>query len=143
MVFSNTGPTFGDGLYKYKLVLAKDAVKADGSFPKTPPYTEECQYPEALDPLIVQGSVVICNFSEGFYNGTSSVTDIIDTARVLGFMGFLLVANPAYGDFIAEPIPFPVPGIMIPRTSDSKVLISVPAWGDWDPFILGSAVLCK
>ncbi|KAF7120566.1 hypothetical protein RHSIM_Rhsim13G0150400 [Rhododendron simsii] len=117
-----SGPSFGDGLYKYKLVLAKDAVKADGSFPKTPPYTEECQYPEALDPLIVQGSVVICNFSEGFYNGTSSVTAIIDTARVLGFMGFLLVANPAYGDFIAEPIPFPVPGIMIPRTSDSKII---------------------
>ncbi|KAH7838532.1 hypothetical protein Vadar_027760 [Vaccinium darrowii] len=118
-----SGPTFGDGLLTYKLVLAKDAVKADGTFPRTPQYTEECQYPEALDPLIVQGSVVICNFSEGFYNGTSSVTAIVDTARVLGFMGFLLLANPSYGDFIAEPIPFPVPGMMIPRTSDSKVIL--------------------
>ncbi|KAL6990734.1 hypothetical protein U1Q18_008858 [Sarracenia purpurea var. burkii] len=116
------GPTFGNGLLQYKLVLAKDAVKVGGAFPKTPPYTEECQHPEALDPVVVKGSVVICTFSDGFYNGTSSVTAIVDTARTLGFMGFALVANPAYGDFIAEPIPFSVPGIMIPRTSDAQVI---------------------
>ncbi|GFY91712.1 PA-domain containing subtilase family protein [Actinidia rufa] len=117
-----SGPSFGSGLFQYKLVLAKDAVKADGSFPKTPPYTEECQFPEALDPIVVQGSVVICTFSEGFYNETSSVTAIIDTAKALGFMGFVLVANPVYGDFIAEPIPFAVPGIMIPKTSDAEII---------------------
>ncbi|KAF5943587.1 hypothetical protein HYC85_017664 [Camellia sinensis] len=118
-----SGPSFGNGLLQYKLVLARDAVRADHSFPKTAPYIEECQYPEALDPFVVLGSVVICTFSDGFYNGTSSVTAIIDTARTLGFMGFVLVANPAFGDFIAEPIPLSVPGIMIPRTSDARVSV--------------------
>ncbi|TQD98725.1 hypothetical protein C1H46_015634 [Malus baccata] len=101
-----SGPTFGYGLLLHKLVLARDAVKADGTFPRTQPYVEECQYPEALDHNVVQGSIVICTFSAGFYNGTSSLTAIINTAKGLGFMGFILVANPAYGDFIAEPIPF-------------------------------------
>lgn len=102
-------------------MLAKDAVRANGEFPRTPQYLEECQYPEAFDPSIVLGSVVICTFSSGFYNGTSNLTAIIDTARILGFMGFVLVANPSYGDFIAQPIPFTVPGIMIPKVSDAQV----------------------
>ncbi|KAA8520138.1 hypothetical protein F0562_014394 [Nyssa sinensis] len=117
-----SGPTFGNGYLQYKLVLAKDAVKVNGTFPKTAQYIEECQYPEALDPFVVQGSVVICTFSAGFYNGTSTLTAIFETAKILGFMGFVLVANPAYGDFIAEPIPFPVPGIMIPRTGDAQIV---------------------
>ncbi|KAL3519416.1 hypothetical protein ACH5RR_017565 [Cinchona calisaya] len=117
-----SGPSFGQGLLQYKLVLAKDAVKVNGRFPRTPQYIEECQYPEALDPAVVLGSVVICTFSDGFYNGTSTLSAIIETAKVLGFVGFVLVANPRYGDFIAEPIPFSVPGIMIPRTSDALVI---------------------
>ncbi|XP_021766671.1 subtilisin-like protease SBT2.4 [Chenopodium quinoa] len=117
-----SGPTFGNGILKYKLVLAKDAVYINGSFPRTPPYIEECQFPEALDPTIVIGSIVICNFSAGFYNQTSTLTSIINTAKHLGFMGFILVANPSYGDFVAEPVPFPVPGIMIPKTADAKII---------------------
>ncbi|KAM1540688.1 hypothetical protein ACFX10_005331 [Malus domestica] len=118
-----SGPTFGYGLLLHKLVLAKDAVKADGTFPRTPPYVEECQYPEALDHNVVLGSIVICTFSEGFYNGTSTLTAIINTAKGLGFMGFILVANPAYGDFIAEPIPFVVPGILVPNLTNSQVIL--------------------
>ncbi|KNA24835.1 hypothetical protein SOVF_012150 [Spinacia oleracea] len=117
-----SGPTFGNGILKYKLVLAKDAVYINGSFPRTSPYIEECQFPEALDPVVVAGSIVICNFSDGFYNQTSSLTSIINTAKMLGFMGFILAANPAYGDFVAEPVPFPVPGIMIPKTADAKIM---------------------
>ncbi|GAB4826540.1 hypothetical protein Ancab_033434 [Ancistrocladus abbreviatus] len=116
-----SGPTSGDALIQYKLVLAKDAAKVNGAFLETP-YTEECQYPEAFEPLIVRGSVVICNFSAGFYNQTSTITAIIRTALTLGFMGFVLVANPTYGDFVAEPIPFPVPGIMVPRTADAQII---------------------
>ncbi|GLT72653.1 hypothetical protein SLA2020_445650 [Shorea laevis] len=116
-----SGPTFGNGLFLYKLVLAKDAVKVNGTFPRTPQYIEECQYPEALDHNAVQGSVVICTFSAGFFNGTSTLTAIIDTARTLGLVGFILLANPAYGSYIAEPIPFAVPAIMIPSVADAQV----------------------
>lgn len=115
------GPSFVLGDLQYKIVMAKDAVKANGTFPRTTAYIDECQYPEALDPFVVKGSIVICTFSTGLLDGTSSLTAIIDTTRNLGFMGFAFLANSSLGDFIAEPIPFSVPGIMIPRTNDSEV----------------------
>ncbi|KAF4372593.1 hypothetical protein F8388_027266 [Cannabis sativa] len=118
-----SGPSFGDGFFLHKLILAKDAVKTDGSFPKTVPYIDECQYPEAFDPNVVKGSIVICTFSEGFFNGTSTVTAVTNTAKALGFSGFLLVANPTYGDFVAEPIPFDVSGILIPYVADVQVIL--------------------
>ncbi|KAK4858974.1 hypothetical protein QYF36_024725 [Acer negundo] len=118
-----SGPTLGKGLIFSKLVLANDALKLGGTFPRTPEYVEECQFPEAFDPNIVHGSVIICTFSAGFYNETSTLTAIINTARTLRFFGFLLIANPAYGDYIAEPIPFAVPGIMIPKVSSAQVVL--------------------
>ncbi|KAJ9566261.1 hypothetical protein OSB04_002227 [Centaurea solstitialis] len=93
-------PSFGEGLLQYKLVLAKDAVLAYGDFPRTPEFTDEW-----------------------FLNGSSNLRSIINTARTLGFMGFVFVANPSYGDFIAEPYPFSVPGIMIPKTSDTHIIL--------------------
>lgn len=111
----------GNGLFLHKLVLAKDAARTKGSSPETPSLVEECQSPETLDPRIVRGSIVICTFSEGFLNGTSSVTAIINTAKALGFAGFVFAANPSYGDFIAEPIPFDVPAILIPNVADVQV----------------------
>ncbi|GAB2212589.1 hypothetical protein Drorol1_Dr00020565 [Drosera rotundifolia] len=118
-----SGPTFGTELIQYKLVLAKDALKAKGKFPTTPAYLEECQHPEAFDPIIVLGSIVICTFSVGFLNQTSTITAIIKTTEVLGLAGFVLVANPKYGDFIVAPVPFQVPGIMIPRTVDAQMIL--------------------
>ncbi|MCD9637587.1 hypothetical protein HAX54_020956 [Datura stramonium] len=116
-----SGATLGDGLIQYsKLVLAKDAIKINTTFPII---AEECQYPEAFDPLVVQGSVVICTFSAGFYNGTSTITAIIHTANLLRFRAFIFVANPTYGDFIAEPIPFAIPAIMIPTTTDTQNIL--------------------
>lgn len=125
VVFSYSGPTFGYRLLQHRLVLAKDAINPIGSFPRTPPYVEECQTPQALDARLVIGSIVICTFSEGFYNGTSTLNAIINTARALGFMGFVLVANPAYGDFIAEPVPFAVSGILVPNVTNSQVHITM------------------
>lgn len=102
-------------------MLAQDAVKANGTFPRTPQCVEECQCTESLDPNVVRGSIVICTFSAGFSNDTSTITAITNTARTLGFKGFALVANPTYGDFIAEPVPFAVSGIMIPKVADAQV----------------------
>ncbi|RDX89922.1 Subtilisin-like protease SBT2.4, partial [Mucuna pruriens] len=115
-----SGASFGNGSVLQKLVLAKDAVKINGTSPRSPEYIEECQHPEALDPNIVLGSIIICTFSAGFYNGTSTLAAIIDTAKALGMEGFIFVANPNYGDYIAEPIPFAVSGILIPRVDDAK-----------------------
>ncbi|CAN0912550.1 Subtilisin-like protease SBT2.4 [Linum grandiflorum] len=87
--------------------------------------SEECQHPDAFEPSLVQGSIVVCTFSGGFYNQTSTVAAIIETARQLGFLGFALAADPAYGDFIAEPIPFDVPaaGIIIPKVADTQIVM--------------------
>lgn len=109
----------------HKLVLAKDAMKQNETNPNIPNDSEECQYPQAFDPNVVQNSIVICSFSQGFLNGTSTLTAIINTATTLRFMGFVLIANPNYGDFIAEPIPFRGPGILIPSASDSQVYIFI------------------
>ncbi|TKY53980.1 Subtilisin protease SBT2.4 [Spatholobus suberectus] len=118
-----SGPSFGNRSVLHKLVLAKDAVKLNGTSPRTPEYVEECQHPEALDPNIVLGSIIICTFSAGFYNGTSTLAAIIGTSKALGLEGFILVANPSYGDYIAEPIPFAVSGILIPSVDDAKVIL--------------------
>lgn len=120
-----SGPTLGEGLLVYKLALAQDAVKPNGTFPRTAQYVEECQYPEAFDPNLVRGSIIICTFSDGFYSGVSTINAIVDTARSLGFLGFAFLANPNYGDFIAEAIPFAVPGIMVPKVADAQVLMSI------------------
>lgn len=105
----------------HKLVMAKDAIKINGTFPRTSEYIEECQYPEALDPVKVLGKVVICNFSTGFYTLKSTLAAIINTAKTLGFEAFILAANPSFGDYIAEPLTLPVSGILIPRVADAKV----------------------
>ncbi|KAJ7967739.1 Subtilisin-like protease [Quillaja saponaria] len=57
-----------------------------------------------------------------FYNGTSTLTAIIDTAKTLGLVGFVQIANPNYGDFIAQPIPFAVSGIIIPYVAEAQVI---------------------
>ncbi|KAG4929193.1 hypothetical protein JHK82_046255 [Glycine max] len=98
---------------------AKDAVKTNET---TLEYIEECQHPEVLGPNIVMGNIIICTFSAGFNNGTSTLDAIIGTSKALGLEGFILVANPNYGDYIAEPIPFDVSGILIPRVDDAKEL---------------------
>ncbi|KAG9138349.1 hypothetical protein Leryth_001544 [Lithospermum erythrorhizon] len=116
-----SGPNVGN--LKYKVKLARDAVMADGEFPRIPEYTDECQHPQAFDRAVVLGSVVLCTFSAGFNNGTSSLLAIAQTATALGFMGFVLLANPAFGDYIAEPFPFSVPGMMIPRVQDSQTIL--------------------
>ncbi|EPS64802.1 hypothetical protein M569_09977, partial [Genlisea aurea] len=112
-----SGSSWGDGMIQHKLVLANDAA-----FPNATRNMEECQSPEAFDPAVVGGSVVICTFSAGFRSGTSNLRAVIQTAEALQFAGFVLVASPAYGDYVAQPIPFPVPGILIPRTTDAQVI---------------------
>ncbi|XP_004145469.3 subtilisin-like protease SBT2.4 [Cucumis sativus] len=119
-----SGPSLGSEFFLHKLVLAKDATKQnETNYNDIPSYIEECQHPEAFDPNIVQNSIVLCSFSQGFLNGTSSLAAIIHTAKQLKFMGFVLIANPNYGDFIAEPIPFRVPGILVPSVSDTQVIL--------------------
>ncbi|KAG9455161.1 hypothetical protein H6P81_008065 [Aristolochia fimbriata] len=108
------------GRILFRLVEAKDAMKVNGSFPSSS--VEECQAPEAFDPEIVRGTIVICSFSAGFLNGTSTMAALANTAEVLGFRGFALVANRAYGDYVAPAMPFPTPGIMIPKVSYAQIL---------------------
>lgn len=113
-------------MLQHRLVLARDAVRTDGSVLQTPTGDiEECQRPENFDPVKVFGSIVICTFSDGFYNRISTVRAITRTAMTLGFMGFILIANPRFGDYVAEPVIFSAPGILIPKVLDSQVILSI------------------
>ncbi|ESQ29187.1 hypothetical protein EUTSA_v10023274mg [Eutrema salsugineum] len=119
-----SGPTFGGPLLQHRLVLAKDAVRTNGSVLQTlTGDIEECQRPENFDPAVVFGSIVICTFSDGFYNQRSTVQAIIQTARTLQFTGFILIANPRFGDYVAEPVIFSAPGILIPKVLDSQIIL--------------------
>ncbi|XP_010430283.2 PREDICTED: subtilisin-like protease SBT2.4 [Camelina sativa] len=119
-----SGPTLGAPFLQHKLVLARDAVRTNGSVLQTLTRDiEECQRPDNFDPAVVLGSIVICTFSDGFYNQMSTVRAITQTARTLGFMGFILIAHPRYGDYVAEPVIFSVPGILIPKVSDAQIIL--------------------
>ena len=106
---------------EYRLVAAKDAAAPVAASMER---AEECQDTEALHwrAGVLRGSIVVCSFSRGFYNGTSTVTAILDVAEALGFAGFVLVASEQYGDFLAQPLPFRVPGVMVPRVADAQVI---------------------
>ncbi|KAK3145207.1 hypothetical protein QOZ80_4AG0325400 [Eleusine coracana subsp. coracana] len=106
-----------------RLIAAKDAAAPDTAEMAR---AEECQDAEALRPRaeLLRGGIVLCSFSEGFYNGTSTVTAILDVAEDLGFAGFVLVANARFGDFVAQPLPFRVPGLMVPRVADAQAIWS-------------------
>ncbi|EOA33849.1 hypothetical protein CARUB_v10021339mg [Capsella rubella] len=118
------GPSLGAPFLQHKLVLARDAGRTNGSVLQTRTGDiEECQRPDNFDPAVVLGSIVICTFSDGFYNQLSTVRAITQTARTLGFMGFILIANPRFGDYVAEPVIFSTPGILIPRVSDAQIIL--------------------
>ncbi|KAL6839703.1 hypothetical protein ACP4OV_030391 [Aristida adscensionis] len=106
-----------------RLVAAKDAAALDAGGVER---AEECQDAQALLRRAgeLRGAIVVCSFSGGFFNGTSTVAAILDTARALGFAGFVLVADERYGDFVAQPLPFPVPGVMVPRVADAAAVWS-------------------
>ncbi|TVU07431.1 hypothetical protein EJB05_47486, partial [Eragrostis curvula] len=97
---------------QHRLVAAKDAAVPDAADMER---AGECQDAEALRARaeLLHGTIVLCSFSQGFYNGTSKVTAILDVAEALGFAGFVLVADARYGDFVAQPLPFRVPGLMV------------------------------
>ncbi|TVU07442.1 hypothetical protein EJB05_47497, partial [Eragrostis curvula] len=97
---------------QHRLVAAKDAAVPDAADMER---AGECQDAEALRARaeLLRGTIVLCSFSQGFYNGTSKVTAILDVAEALGFAGFVLVADARYGDFVAQPLPFRVPGLMV------------------------------
>ncbi|WOL09895.1 subtilisin-like protease SBT2.4 [Canna indica] len=117
-------PTAGNGFFQFKLISARDAALQSSSVAAATSYAEECQHPDALKPELVINSIVICSFSQGFLNGASTVTAILATAKALHFVGFILLANPSFGDFIAQPLPLSVPGIMIPRVADAEILMA-------------------
>ncbi|CAN6482574.1 unnamed protein product [Victoria cruziana] len=101
----------------YKLVSAKDAAMLPNVT------VDECQNSDTLKAEVVEGSILICSFSAGFFQKNSTIYAVLRTAKELGAMAFVLVANPLYGDFTADPIPFSIPGIMIPRVSDAQALM--------------------
>ncbi|KAG2288342.1 hypothetical protein Bca52824_047946 [Brassica carinata] len=119
-----SGPTLGAPFLRHGLVLARDAVRTNGSVPRTiTGDVEECQRSDNFDPAKVLGSIVICTFSEGFFNQISTIRAITQTATTLGFMGFILMANPNFGDYVAEPTIFSSPGILIPKVLDSQLIM--------------------
>ncbi|KAH0850942.1 hypothetical protein HID58_095109, partial [Brassica napus] len=109
-----SGPTLGAPFLRHRLVLARDAVRTNGSVPRTiTGDVEECQRPDNFDPAKVLGRLLQSNLDNSSHH---------PNRHDPGFMGFILMANPNFGDYVAEPTIFSSPGILIPKVLDSQVL---------------------
>ncbi|XBI97792.1 hypothetical protein VPH35_018110 [Triticum aestivum] len=89
-----SAPTPGGGLLPHRLIVVGE--------------DEECQDAEALRRLageVVRRSVVVCSFSWGFYQGTSTLAGVVAVAEALGFAGFVLLADARHR--AAHPVPHP------------------------------------
>nr|XP_043626409.1 subtilisin-like protease SBT2.2 [Erigeron canadensis] len=105
----------------YNLVSATDAV-IDSETPKDD-YLSECQDAGSLNQTVVQGNLLICSYSIKFVLGQSTISNAIQTARNLSAAGIVFTMDPFIIGFQLNPVPMSLPGIIIPSSNDSKILL--------------------
>ncbi|KAL4586275.1 hypothetical protein LXL04_010911 [Taraxacum kok-saghyz] len=105
----------------YVLVSATDAVI--DSEASTDEYVNECQDSSSLNQTIVQGNLLICSYSIKFVLGQSTINNAVQTARNLSAAGVVFSMDPFIIGFQLNPVPMSLPGIIIPSSNDSKILL--------------------
>ncbi len=109
-------PTRGDRLYG--MVLANDAVMGETNALYTP---SDCQEPSLFDPALVHNRLLVCTYSFNFIFGGSTMQEVVNTVRALGGAGFIMVVESDIAGSKFDPIPLPIPAIVLTVTSDSQV----------------------
>ncbi len=122
-----TAPTRGDRLYG--MVLANDAVMGETNALYTP---SDCQEPSLFDPALVHNRLLVCTYSFNFIFGGSTMQQVVNTVRALGGAGFIMVVESDIAGSKFDPIPLPIPAIVLTVTSDSQVWFSCPVM----PFVV-------
>ncbi|XP_071706674.1 subtilisin-like protease SBT2.2 [Rutidosis leptorrhynchoides] len=105
----------------YTLVSATDALN-DSETPNDE-YINECQDSGSLNQTIVQGNILICSYSIKFVLGQSTISNAIQTAKNLSAIGVVFSMDPFIIGFQLNPVPMSLPGIIIPSSNDSKILL--------------------
>ncbi|KAJ9563633.1 hypothetical protein OSB04_008793 [Centaurea solstitialis] len=105
----------------YTLVSATDALN-DSETPSDE-YVNECQDSSSLNQTIIQGNLLICSYSIKFVLGQSTISNAIQTARNLSAAGVVFSMDPFIIGFQLNPVPMSLPGIIIPSSNDSKILL--------------------
>ncbi|CAN1226205.1 Subtilisin-like protease SBT2.3 [Linum grandiflorum] len=106
----------------YTLVSALHALNNETTV-TSDMYVSECQDSSAFDRDIIQGNLLICSYSVRFVLGVSTIKQALETANNLSAAGVVFCMDPFVLGFQLNPIPMGMPGIIIPTSDDSKILL--------------------
>ncbi|GMI77454.1 hypothetical protein like AT4G20430 [Hibiscus trionum] len=106
----------------YTLISAVHAVSNEATLANDM-YVGECQDSSNLYGELIQGNLLICSYSIRFVLGLSTVERALQTAKNLSAAGVVFYMDPFVIGFQLNPTPLNMPGIIIPSTNDSKILL--------------------
>ncbi|XP_042491951.1 subtilisin-like protease SBT2.2 [Macadamia integrifolia] len=106
----------------YTLVSALH-VLSNGTTDVDNMYVGECQDPSSLNQDLIQGNLLICSYSIRFVLGLSSIKQALQTSKNLSAAGVVFYMDPYVIGFQINPTPMDIPGVIIPSTEDSKILL--------------------
>ncbi|KAK7844548.1 subtilisin-like protease sbt2.3 [Quercus suber] len=106
----------------YTLILAMHALNNETATAKDM-YVGECQDSSRFNQDLVQGNLLICSYSIRFVLGLSTIKQALQTAKNLSATGVVFYMDPFVIGFQLNPVPLQMPGIIIPSSDISKVLL--------------------
>ncbi|XP_039023478.1 subtilisin-like protease SBT2.2 [Hibiscus syriacus] len=106
----------------YTLISAVHALSNEATL-AIDMYVSECQDSSNFDGELIQGNLLICSYSIRFVLGLSTVKQALQTAKNLSAAGVVFYMDPFVIGFQLNPTPLNMPGIIIPSSNDSKILL--------------------
>ncbi|GAU35421.1 hypothetical protein TSUD_375110 [Trifolium subterraneum] len=106
----------------YKLIHAHDALNNDTSV-SDDMYVGECQDASKYNRDLIKGNLLICSYSIRFVLGISTIKRATETAKNASAAGVVFYMDPYVIGFQLNPVAIKMPGIIIPSTNDSKILM--------------------
>ncbi|PNX95602.1 subtilisin-like protease-like protein, partial [Trifolium pratense] len=106
----------------YKLIHAHDALSNDTSV-SDDMYVGECQDASKYNRDLIKGNLLICSYSIRFVLGISTIKRATETAQNASAAGVVFYMDPYVIGFQLNPVAIKMPGIIIPSTNDSKILM--------------------
>ncbi|GAB2280945.1 hypothetical protein Dimus_015562 [Dionaea muscipula] len=86
-------------------------------------YVGECQDSSIFNQDLVEGNLLMCGYSVRFILGVSTIKQALQTAENLSAAGVVFYMDPFTIGFQLNPTPMEIPGIIIPSSDDSKILL--------------------
>ncbi|CAJ1938262.1 unnamed protein product [Sphenostylis stenocarpa] len=106
----------------FKLIHARHALNKSTTVVDDM-YIGECQDASIFNQDLVQGNLLMCSYSVRFVLGLSTIKQALETAMNLSAVGVVFSMDPFVTAFQLNPVPMRIPGIIIPSSNDSKILL--------------------